>query len=268
MSFSLINGFEPRKFDEILLALVQAVNAQFESNYTTESIVGTNIYKAFYGGIQEIMTSENYTAEIAAFMGDYIRTSNEKINLPKSTADGFIQAIKDEMDLDVSLKPITQAADAGKLNIALDIDDTTDDYEVRKQTFFNKCHAYLTAGLYYSGGEQGSVVALNGQEFDYAFKLPAPVEVQVRIAVGISTTGRNFVMNENQIRDLFVANFKKMYRLGFAFEPERYLSTRDLPFAADVKVEWSIDDITWQTVVMASAYDEKVTLGQITVTVQ
>jgi hypothetical protein len=123
MAFDLVNGYQPRTFDEILTAVVASVNSQFGTTYDNTTIVGTEFYKFFYAGIQEVIQSESYTAEITAKMTDYIRTANEQINLPKSTIDGFIGSLQDELALDSTIKDITDSSEAGFLFLCVDVDD-------------------------------------------------------------------------------------------------------------------------------------------------
>jgi len=94
MAWDLTNGYQPRTFDEIKAAMLAEINTQFGTTYDEDTIIGTEFYRFFYGGIQLVMQAEGYTAEIAAKMTDYIRTANENINLPKSTIDGFTQGLK------------------------------------------------------------------------------------------------------------------------------------------------------------------------------
>ncbi len=382
MAFDLLNGYQPRTFEEILQAFTDEVNAQFGTTYDTTTIVGTEFYKYGYAGIQEVMRAEAQTSEITAKMTDYIRTANENINLPKSTIDGFTQGLLSELELNSTIKNITDTAEAGYLFLCVDADDgdhatgnatitsyanlvsgTDDsitvgataftaqtgsvvagaatfqaatsndltatslaaqinahatagalvkatasgavvnlraihggtagnsialaytdndtnigatvsgatltggtdnaDYAALKQEIINRMGAWLSAGLYYTGSEEGDRVALNGQTFTYKYALPTPVDILVRITATVSANAKTPVLNENQIRDIFDANFASLYRLGLDFEPEKYLEiARDLPFASDILLEYSEDaGSTWDDQPRAMAYNEKIALS-------
>ncbi len=267
MAFDLLNGYQPRTFEEILQAFTDEVNTQFGTTYDTTTIVGTEFYKFFYAGAQLVMQSEAQTAEITAKMTDYIRTANENINLPKSAIDGFTQGLlapvaEGGLGLVSTIKNITDSAEAGYLFLVVDVDNSADDYATTKQEIIDRMGAWLSAGLYYSGTETGTRTALNGQVFSYAYALPTPVDILVRITVTASANAKTPILNENQVRDIFNANFASLYRLGLDFEPEKYLEiARDLPFAADILLEYSENaGSTWDDQPRAMAYNEKINI--------
>lgn len=264
MAFDLLNGYQPRTFEEILQAFTDAVNEQFETDYDTTTIVGTNYYKFFYAGAQLVMQAEAQTAEISAKMTDYIRTANENINLPKSTIDGFTQGILRELSLNSTIKNLTDSAEAGFLFLVVDVDDEAEDYETIKAEIIDRMAAWLTLGLYYPGSEADTRIAINGQSFDYAFDLPIPVDILVRITVTISANARTPILNENQIRTIFNANFANLYRIGLDFEPEKYLEiARDLPFASEILLEYSENDGgSWDDEPRSMDYNEKIILTE------
>ena len=265
MAFDLENGYQPRTFDEILQAFTDEVNTQFGTTYDTTTIVGTEFYKFFYAGAQLVMQSEAQTAEITAKMTDYIRTANENINLPKSTIDGFTQGLlapvaDGGLGLVSTIKNITNSAEAGYLFLVVDVDDAADDYATTKQEIINRMGAWLSAGLYYTGTEEGDRIALNGQTFTYKYALPTAVDILVRITVTTSANAKTPILNENQVRDIFDANFASLYRLGLDFEPEKYLEiARDLPFASDILLEYN-DGGGWDDQPRAMAYNEKINI--------
>jgi hypothetical protein len=379
MAFDLTNGYQPRTFEEILQAMTDEVNTQFGTTYDTTTIIGTEFYKFFYGGVQLVMQSESYTAEITARMTDYIRTANENINLPKSTIDGFTQGLLRELELNSTIKDITDPAEAGYLFLVVDADDgdhatgnatitnyanlvsgtddsitvggvvftaqtgaatlgtatfqaatsnnataaslalqinshattsplvkataigavvnlrtiqggtagnsitlaytdndtnigatvsgatlsggtTNADYATTKQAIIDRMHNWLSAALYYTGSETGTKTAINGQSFTYKYALPTPVDILVRITATTSANAKTPILNENQIRDIFDANFAELYRIGLDFEPEKYLEiARDLPFASNILLEYSEDaGATWDDQPRAMAYNEKI----------
>jgi len=262
MPFDLTNGYQPRTFDEIKAEMLAEINDQFGTTYDEETIIGTDHYKFFYGGIQLVMQAEAYTAEITAKMTDYIRTANENINLPKSTIDGFTQGILRDLQLNSTIKEITDPAEAGYMFLVVDVDDEAEDYEDTKQEIINRMHNWLTTGLYYNGTEEGTKTAINGQVFTYKYALPTLVDVLVRITVTISPNANTPILNENQIREKFNTNFAALYRLGLDFEPEKYLEiSRDLPFASNILLEYSEDaGSTWDDEPRAMPYDEKINI--------
>lgn len=383
MPFDLENGYQPQTFEELLAAMVAEVNSQFGTSYDTTTIVGTEFYKFFYAGIQLVMNAESKISEITAEMTDYIRTANENINLPKSTIDGFTGGILRELELNSTIKDITDPEEAGNMFLVVDADDGenasgnatitnfanlisgTDDsitigatvftaqsgsavegdttfqaatsneataislaaqinahstagnlvrakaigaivklraiqggtagnsialaytnndgnigatvsganltggtdnaeYSTIKQNIIDRMHDWLTAGLFYNGTEEGTKTALNGQVFNYKYALPTHIEILVRITVTASPNAKTPILNENQIRDIFDANFLELYKLGLDFEPEKYLEiARDLPFASNILLEYSEDGgSTWDDQPRSMAYNEKIVITE------
>jgi hypothetical protein len=267
MAWNLVNGYSPRSFSEILQEYVDEINSQFSTNYDTTTIVGTNFYKFGYTAIQLVMQAETKTAEITANLTDYIRTANEKINLPKSTISGFVAGLKAPvanggLALNSTIKDITDPAEAGYMFLVVDVDSTAVDYATTKQQIIDKMASWLTVGLYYNGTETGTKMAVNGQTFTYKYALPSAVNTLVKITITASKNSTTPILNENQVRNIFNANFANLYKIGLDFEPEKYLEiARDCPFASNIVLEYSLDSgTTWLTVPKAMAYNEKIIL--------
>lgn len=273
MSFSVVNGYTKQTFNELLATLTQAVNEQFGTNYTVDSIVGSNHFKSFYGGLQLVMESENKINDLQVKVVDYIRTINESISAPISSADGTIKYFKDNLGLDVSLRPITDVSLAGQPAIAVDIDPSTADFNSRKQQIFDALRISQTEGLYWYNPSteaqdneyRGESSALNGQAFPYAFFTPVDFPMYVRITITRSRDNLAYQLNTAQIEQKFRENFASRYSIGRDFEGERYLSVCDIPSAADVKVEWSVNGDSWTQGVREMEFDSKISIAEITV---
>lgn len=273
MSFNVVNGYTKQTFNELLATLTQAVNEQFGTNYTVDSIVGSNHFKSFYGGLQLVMESENKINDLQVKVVDYIRTINESISAPISSVDGTIKYFKDNLGLNVSLRPITDVSLAGQPAIAVDIDPSASDFNSRKQQIFDALRISQTEGLYWynpsteakTNEYRGESSALNGQAFPYAFFTPVAFPMYVKITITRSRDNLAYQLNTAQIEQLFRTNFASRYSLGRDFEGERYLSICDVPSAADVKVEWSTDNASWTEGVREMEFDSKISIAGITV---
>lgn len=268
MAWTLVNGYSPRSFNEILQEYVDEINSQFSTNYDITTIVGTDFYKFAYSAIQLVMQAETKTAEITANLTDYVRTANEKINLPKSTISGFVAGLKAPianggLALDSTIKDITDPVEAGYMFLVVDVDSSAVDYATTKQKIIDKMALWLTVGLYYNGTETGTKMAINGQTFTYKYALPTPVNTLIKITITASKNSTTPILNENQIRNIFNANFANLYKLGLDFEPEKYLEiARDCPFASNIALEYSLNSgSTWLTVPKSMAYNEKIVLS-------
>lgn len=122
MSFAQENGYTPRSFNELMDLLRQGVNTQFGTSYTTESFVGTNLYKYFYQLVQMAQENEVKTAEIFQKLQQYIALTNEAIQRPSVSNPGLLEAFASE-DYVVSVRPATEAT-RGIIAICVDIAET------------------------------------------------------------------------------------------------------------------------------------------------
>ena len=267
MTYTLTNGYSPRDYETILTECVQVVNEQFGTRYTSQSFTGTNLWKFLYATIQGLMTVENNIAELGAKLQDYIRTQNEELIIPTSSENGFTALLEREMGLIASFKPTESSADAGQIYLAIDIDSTAEGYAEKKQQIFNLMAEHLGAGLFYNGTEQGTVTELNGQSFNYAFDLPTETNLKVKIQVRVSENTNLFIETTNKIKEKFLANFAKAYRLGYDFEPQAYLCKDDLPFASEIKIIYQSNG-SYSGEVLNLAYDEKIIITKNNVEVE
>lgn len=274
MSFDVINGFEKQSFDDILAILTDAINQQFNTDYTVDTIVGSNHFKFFYGGLQLRMECDNKIAELGNKIVDYIRTINESIAQPVSSPDGTIRYFRENLGLTISLKPITQASDAGKPAVCVDIDPTSTTFDSMKQQIFDALRLTQTEGLYWfnpstSAGAReyrGESSALNGQALPYCFFVPETSTMDIRITVTRSRESLAFQLNTAQIEALFIQNFNERYSLGKDFEGSVYLNVNDIAGASEVLVEWSTNGgSSWSSGIRDMNFDQKIILGDIIV---
>lgn len=271
--FDVKNGYSKQTFNEILALLTQYVNQQFNTDYTVDTIVGSNHFKSFYGGMQLVMEAENKINDLHNKVADYIQTINESISAPISSPDGTVKYFKDNLGLNVSLRPIKDVSLAGKPAICVDIDPASDIFPAQSQQIFDALRVSQTEGLYWynpsttaaANEHRGESSALNGQAFPYAFFTPIQSEMYVRITVTRSRDNLAYQLNPTQIVDIFNANFAKLYQLGRDFEGERYISVCNIPSAANVKVEWSIDNSAWNEGIREMNFDSKIKIKQVTV---
>lgn len=269
MTYNVTNGYSPRDYETILAQCVQIVNEQFGTSYTSQSFTGTNLWKFLYATIQGLMTVENNIAELGVKLQDFIRTQNESLIIPRSSYDGIMQIIKDELGLVSSIKVVESASEAGQIHLAIDIDKNSEDYADRKAKIFKILHENMGAGLFYNGTEKGTVNASNGQVFNYAFDLPTETSLKIKIQVRVSENTTLFVETPNEIKNKFLANFAKFYRLGYDFEPQIFLCRdRDLPFASEINISYSTSGSTYKTAILEAMYDEKFTIDPNNVEVE
>jgi hypothetical protein len=255
MSFSEETGYTPKSFNTLMSEVRQGVNAQFGTSYTAGNFVGTNFYKYFYSLMQKLQESEIRTSEIFLKLQEYISVTNERISRPVVTPMGLIDKLE-SIGFTASVKPPLEA-DAGKLFLCVDVDSEDEDYGDLKLQICNTLKDSVVGGIVTQGTEVESLVLSNGQSFDYKFNLPDRILPLIRLTITLSENNQVLIKSPEDVRDILRANIAARYRLGRNFEPQRYFSTIDAPWASKVLLEYSLDDgATYESDIYDSEYDE------------
>lgn len=154
MSWDPSNGFVPRTFDQIVASMVVSINKNYNTQYDTTTIKGTNFYKYFYAGAQIIMEAEQQVSDLSGRYQQYIVETNQKILQPRGTVDGFINFVKNDgvLNTEGSFDPIDSPDKAGKIKFAILLDVNDPEYTTKKNKLIQYFHDYLSVGLYYFGG--------------------------------------------------------------------------------------------------------------------
>lgn len=255
MSFSNENGYSAASISAIMDAIRVEINEQFKTSYTAQNFVGTNFYKYFYALVQRVQENEVKTAEIFAYLQQYFAITNESIQRPVGTAPGVIEALEREGYI-ASVKPAADA-DAGKIFICVDLDDSDPDYAATKLDVCTIIKNSISAGIVSQGTEVESIVLSNGQAFDFKYDLPTETEVLLRLTVTLSDSNQVVVGNPDDTKNKLIENIAARYRLGRDFEPQKYFTTEDAPWSSQVLLEWSDDDgSTWNDTIYEADYDD------------
>jgi len=170
MPFSQDEGYVPVAIADILDAIRGYINTQFGTTYTAESFVGTNFYKYFYALAQRMAENETKTSEIFLKLQEYIDITNERISRPVATNPGLIEKLETE-GYTASLKPMIDA-DAGKINVCVDVDDAAPTYAATKLDICTIIKDSTAAGCVTQGAEVEAIVLSNGQKYTPDFYLP------------------------------------------------------------------------------------------------
>ncbi len=118
------------------------------------------------------------------------------------------------------------------------------------------------AGAVTVGTEEETIVLSNGQSFDFSFNLPARIPVVLKLTIALSENNQVVVGDPDDTKLLLLENIQAQYRLGRNFEPQRYFSVVDAPWAASVLLEWSDDaGSTYYDDVFEAEYDELFDFG-------
>lgn len=266
MGFSKDEGYTPVPIADMMLSVMNRINEQFGTTYTIENFVGTSFYKYFYALMQRLQENEVKASEIFLKVQNYFRITNESLARPNTTVQGFIDYCA-TLGFTVSVKPPIEA-EAGELRVAVDLDSEADDYEAKKTEFAGIMKACVPAGIVTIGDETETVVLSNAQSFDFNFNLPTEIPILLRLTLTLSGNNQFSVLTSEEAAALLFANINERYRFGLNFEPQRYFSVVDAPFAASVLLEYSVDaGSNWLDDIAELEYDELYTfaLGDISV---
>lgn len=259
MSFSQDNGYVPVTLSEVMEFIRIEINVQFGTTFTTDSFIGSNWYKYFYTIAQRVLQNETKTSEIFLKLRQYIKLTNEKIQRPSVSLPGLIESFESK-GYEVSVAPMNEFT-AGYMYIAVNVDSTAPDYAATKQEIGELMKDFIVGGIVTMGNESVTVFLSNGQSFDFKYSLPSEIEIKMRLTILKSDNYPGIILSDEALRNLLFANFKARYRMGWDLEPQRYMTQTDLPWAADIKVEWSNNGgTTYSTEVAQLSYVTLVTL--------
>jgi hypothetical protein len=213
-----------------------------------------------------LQESEIKTSEIFLRLQEYFAITNEKILRPNTTGPGIYDYFKSKGYF-VSVKPPLDA-DAGKLFLCVDVDDGAGDYDDVKSEVAGLIRDCAVAGVVTQGTEVTAITLSNNQSFDFKFNLPTKIPVKLRLTLTLSENNQFTVESTDWIKERLLANIAARYRLGMNFEPQRYFSTVDAPWAGVILLEWSDDaGANWHSTVYDADYDEVFTAETTDITV-
>jgi len=239
MGYSQDNGYIPATIEDIMLSIMDNINTQFGTAYTAETFLGTNFYKYFYALAQELEENEVKTSEIFLKLQQYFIVTNERISRPVVTNPGLIEKLSTEGYV-ASVKPMIEA-DAGEINICVDVDDGAAGYDDVRLDVCTIISLSTVAGAVTMGTESETIVLSNGQSFDFKYHLPDRKETLLRLTITLSQNNQVVVGNPDTTKVTLMSNISERYSLGKNFEPERYFGIVDAPWAESVLLEWSIN---------------------------
>lgn len=256
MSFSQENGYIPNSVATLMDLVRTNINTQFGTAYTSESFVGTNWYKYFYALIQKVQENEVKTSEVFAKLQTYIDQINARISRPVTTPQGLIEKIESTLGFNASVKPPLEA-DAGKLFVCVELDSEDEDYANQKLQVATILKNSVVGGIVTMGAESETLTLTNGQSFDFKFALPDITEPLLRLTITLSANNQMLIDSPDDVKQRLLDNIEERYRLGKNFEPQRYFSIVDAPWAESVLLEWSDDDgANYYSTVFEAEFDE------------
>lgn len=260
MGFAQDNGYTPTSLESLIDLMRQAINTKFGTSFTPESFLGTNWYKYSYVLAQQANGNENKTAEIFVMLQEYIATTNDKIQRPSVSLPGLIDSF--QINGYVAAVKKNELADAGTMSVCVDVDNTDPDYPAIRLEICNLLKQFVAAGTVFIGTEVEAITLSNGQQFDFKYSLPDYTPVIFRLTLTSSDNQQVTLPDAAEIAVTLFTNINARYRLGWDFEPQRYFTQVDAPWAATILLEWSDDDGTnWHDEVFEAEFDDLFTFG-------
>lgn len=265
MSYSQENGYVPVTFATMMNAIREAINAQFTLDYTEATFIGTNWYKYFYVLVQKALENETKTAEIFAKLQEYIATTNARIQRPSVSLPGIMDSFESYGYI-ASVKKMIEA-DAGKISVAVDVDDADEDYAAQKLEICNLLKDFVVAGVFFTGDQSEDLTLSNGQEFTFSYHLPNVIPTLLTLTIVSSNNQEVTLPSDEEIRQVLFDNINARYRLGWDFEPQRYFTQVDAPWAASILLEYNPDGAGDTSEVFEADFDDKITFALDDITV-
>lgn len=253
MGFSQQAGYTPATFESIMTRVMIGLNNTWGTTYTYDTFKGSNWYKMFYPLVQELQKSEVKTSEILIKLQQYIDLMNLRISRPANTPPGIIEKLAAD-GYTAALKPMIDD-DAGKIHVCIDVDETDPAYAAAKLFLCNRLSQIIVGGVVPQGDQVETITMSNGQAFDFKYYLPNRIPVKIKVTITNSENNQLVIPSPDVTRQAIYDRIRAAYKLGKNFEPQRYFSVTDAPWASVVLVEWSNDDgVTWNDTVFDASY--------------
>jgi hypothetical protein len=146
---------------------------------------------------------------------------------------------------------------ATKSGTTLSGGETNVDYADIKTAICELLSTVVVGGVISQGLESEAVVLSNGQSFDFKYYLPNRLETYLKLTITLSENNQSVILSDTAVKELLLANIAEKYRLGRNFEPQKYFTILDAPWAASVLLEYSHDSgATWSSTIYDADFDE------------
>jgi hypothetical protein len=148
------------------------------------------------------------------------------------------------------------------------VDDGADDYAATKLAICTIIKDCVPAGIVSQGTETETIALTNDQSFDFKFSLPDRHTTLLKLTIAQSSSSADTILTDAEVTAILLANVAARYRFGSDFEPQRYFSVLDAPWAATTLLEWSTDaGANWHSTVFDSDFDDLYEFSEDDVTI-
>ena len=126
--------------------------------------------------------------------------------------------------------------------------------------------ASTVAGMVTLGPEFQNMALSNGQAFSFNWYLPTYKPAELKLTIVKSENHNSVIPTDEQMRNTLMANIVSRYRLGWDFEPQRYFTQVDAPWAASILLEYNIGG-DWESEVYTADFKDLFTFNLEDITV-
>lgn len=150
----------------------------------------------------------------------------------------------------------------------VELEEGEDDFDDLRLEICNLVKDCCVAGVISQGTEIEAITLENGQSFDFKFGLPVKIPVLIRLTITQSENNLFVVGDPIDSKATLLANIAASYGLGKNFEPQRYFTVVNAPWASKVLLEWSSNGGgAWNSTIYDAAYNEIFTYADADVTI-
>lgn len=139
--------------------------------------------------------------------------------------------------------------------------DAEDEYDDVRETIADIIKDSVAAGVVTQGTEVVSKSLTNGQSFDFKFFLPSRPTTYLKLTTILSENNEEVIKTPEEVKAILLANIAEKYKLGKDFEPQKYFSVADAPWAGSVLLEYSFDNSSWVSTIRETAFNELLTFS-------
>jgi len=151
---------------------------------------------------------------------------------------------------------------ATKSGTALSGGTTEAGYAAKKLEICEIIKDSVVGGVWSMGDQTETITLSNGQDFDFSFCLPNRLVPLVRLTTVLSDNNQSVILTTDQQKAIVLANIAARYKLGRDFEPQRYFSVVDAPWAASVLLEYSLNGgASYASTVYEADFDDLFEVG-------
>lgn len=231
MPYQADGSFTVSTFDDVMRMYFDVYVNQYGHSGTFEEFKQGKYGALHYSSAQLYIRAEIETSMILEKAKDFYREQNAIIETNNLNPQGIQDAFKEKLGYDVAL-------DSSGVGFGIAIDytpDSTANMNIAK-LLATECYAYDDLSLMkgdisqaYQGGE-------SSQSFVMKWRQKEDQKVKFAIVITHVADAPAPILTRDEVLTLFLEMWGKRYVWGNVIQPQRILSTQDVPFAASVQV--------------------------------